>query len=158
MKKYAALLLGALVAGTLVTSAAASSATDQSDDIGINVVCKRSLEHTQRGFDQAFNDRDAHRLVGFYRDDATLINPFGRVRATKAEIEAAFAGLFASTFTSTVTPVRTIVEGCRTAVVISDFLLEDPSDNSKLHFLASLAYTMDRGRWQVLLDQSTLLP
>jgi len=157
MKKYAALLLSAAVAATLVTSATASSASDQSA-AGIDVVCKRSLENTQKGFDQAFTNRDAHALTGFYHADSTLINPFGTVRRNKAEIEAAFTALFSSTFNSTVTPVRTIVEGCRTALVISDFLLEDPSDNSKLHFLASLTYTMDRGRWQVLMDQSTLLP
>jgi len=157
MKKYAALLLGAAVAATLVTSATASSASDQAT-AGIDVICKRSLENTQKGVDQAFANRDAHTLTGFYHADAMLINPFGTVRRNKAEIEAAFTSLFSSTFNSTVTPVRTIVEGCRTALVIADFVLEDPSDNSKLHFLASLTYTMDRGRWQVLMDQSTLLP
>ena len=156
MKKYAALLLGALVAGTLVTSAAASSAADQTDDIGITVICKRSLEHTQRGFDQAFNDRDAHRLASFYRDEATLISPRGRVFATRPAIETAFTGLFSTEFTSTVIPVRTVIEGCRTAVNITDFTIVDA--NGPRHFLASLTYTMDRGRWQVLLDQSTLLP
>jgi uncharacterized protein (TIGR02246 family) len=156
MRKYAALLLGALVAGTLVTSAAASSASDQSGDSGINVICKRSLESTQRGFDQAFNDRDAHRLASFYRDEATLVSPRGRVFATRAVIETAFAGLFSTTFTSTVIPVRTVIEGCRTAVAITDFTIVD--ENGPRHFLASLTYTMDRGRWQVLLDQSTLLP
>ena len=156
MKKFAALVLGALVAGTLVTSAAASSASDQSDDFGINAICKRSLEHTQRGFDQAFNDRDAHRLASFYLDEATLVSPRGRVFATRTVIEAAFASLFSTDFTSTVIPVRTVIEGCRTAVAITDFTIVDA--NGPRHFLASLTYTMDRGRWQVLLDQSTLLP
>lgn len=155
MKKYAALLLGVAVAATLVTSTTASSATDQS---ATGVACKRSLEHTQQGVDRAFANRDAHALTAFYHSDAMLINTFGAIRKNKAEIEAAFGRLFSSTFNSTVTPVQTILEGCRTAVVISDFLLEDPSDNSKLHFLASLTYTMDRGRWQILMDQSTLLP
>ena len=155
MKKYAALLLSAAVAATLVTSATASSANSESTAA---TGCTRSLERTQQAVDQAFANRDAHALTAFYHVDATLINTFGAIRKNKAEIEAAFTGLFRSTFTSTVTPVRTTVEGCRTAVVVSDFLLEDPSDNSKLHFLASLTYTMDRGRWQILMDQSTLLP
>jgi uncharacterized protein (TIGR02246 family) len=155
MRKYAALLLGALVAGTLVTSAAASSASDQSAD-SFTVICKRSLESTQRGFDQAFNNRDAHGLASFYRDEATLISPRGRVFATRPAIETAFTGLFSTEFTSTVIPVRSVVEGCRTAVNITDFTIVDA--NGPRHFLASLTYTMDRGRWQVLLDQSTLLP
>jgi uncharacterized protein (TIGR02246 family) len=155
MRKYAALLLGALVAGTLVTSAAASSASDQSTE-SFTVICKRSLDSTQRGFDQAFNDRDAHRLASFYRDEATLISPRGRVFATRPAIETAFTGLFSTEFTSTVIPVRTVIEGCRTAVNITDFTIVDA--NGPRHFLASLTYTMDRGRWQVLLDQSTLLP
>lgn len=153
MKKLAALLLTA--AAVLVASATTSSANSESTAA---TGCKRSLDRTQQGVDQAFANRDAHALTAFYHADAMLINTFGTIRKNKAEIEAAFTGLFSSTFNSTVTPVRTILEGCRTAVVVSDFLLEDPSDNSKLHFLASLTYTMDRGRWQILLDQSTLLP
>ena len=153
MKKLAALLLTA--AAILVASATTSSANSESTAA---TGCQRSLDRTQQGVDQAFANRDAHALTAFYHADAMLINTFGTIRKNKAEIEAAFTGLFSSTFNSTVTPVRTILEGCRTAVVVSDFLLEDPSDNSKLHFLASLTYTMDRGRWQILLDQSTLLP
>lgn len=155
MRKFAAILLGALVAGTLITSATSSSASDQSAD-GFDTICKRSLERTQRGFDQAFNNRDAHGLASFYRDEATLVSPRGRVFATRPVIESAFAGLFSTEFTSTVIPVRTVIEGCRTAIAITDFTIVDA--NGPRHFLASLTYTMDRGRWQVLLDQSTLLP
>jgi ketosteroid isomerase-like protein len=158
MRKYRAGLLAAVVAGLLVASGAASSASSPAELNSADVLCKRVLDQTQRGFDKAFNDRDAHRLAGFYHKDATLINPFGSLRNTPATIEAAFTGLFSSTFLSTVTPVDQSVQGCRTAVVISDFLLTDPADNSKLHFLASLTYTFERGRWQVLLDQSTNLP
>jgi uncharacterized protein (TIGR02246 family) len=157
MKKYAALLLSAAVAATLVISATASSASDQSTS-SIETACKRSLENTQRGVDQAFTNRDAHALTAYYHPDAMLINTSGTIRPNKTEIEAAFTRLFTATFNSTITPIRTTVEGCRTAVVVSDFLLEDPSDNSQLHFLASLTYTLNRGHWQILLDQSTLLP
>ncbi|MFL6145393.1 MAG: YybH family protein [Labedaea sp.] len=158
MRKYRAGLLAVIVGGLLVGSGAASSASSPAELNRADVLCKRALEQTQRGFDKAFNDRDAHRLASFYHQDSTLINPFGSVRNTPEAIEAAFTGLFSSPFLSTVTPIDQSVQGCRTAVVISDFLLTDPADNSKLHFVASLTYTFERGRWQVLLDQSTNLP
>jgi ketosteroid isomerase-like protein len=158
MKKIRAALVGVALAGLFAVPAATASPDSGNSAQNPNALCSRLLNDSAAGLDRAFGARDLDKLISYYDKDATLINPFGAMRAGKDAIRTAFAGLFSSPFTSTVTNLRTVVKDCRTAEVVQDFLLEDPSDGSKLHFINSISWTFEQLHWKVLVDQSTNLP
>jgi uncharacterized protein (TIGR02246 family) len=158
MKKFRAALVGVALTGLFAVPAATASPDSGSSAQNATAICTRLLNDTAAGLDRAFEARDVDKLISFYDKDATLINPFGSMRAGKDAIRTAFAGLFSSPFTSTVTNLRTVVKDCKTAEVVQDFLLADPSDGSTLHFINSISWTFEQFHWKVLVDQSTHLP
>jgi ketosteroid isomerase-like protein len=158
MKKIRAALVGVALTGLFAVPAATASPDNGTSAQNANAICTRLLNDSAAGLDRAFNARDLDKLIGYYDNDATLINPFGALRAGKDAIKTAFGGLFSSPFNSTVTTLRTVVKDCKTAEVVQDFLLEDPSDGSKLHFINSISWTFEQFHWKVLVDQSTNLP
>lgn len=145
-----ALAMAALLAGP----GFAGSASASSGPNGV-VPCESEFEATVLAFDEAFFAHDLEGFASFYHDNATAINNRGQVIPTKAAIKAGFAGLFSLDFIATFTTIKQVVEGCATGVVVSDFVLEIPALNARFHFVNSLTWIRDRGRWQVLVDQNT---
>lgn len=149
--KYAIALAVATVLGALVVPAAATAH-------GKNRGCERQFDAAVIRFDEVFLARNLPATMSFYHKDTTQIGANGAVRATKAAVEANFAGLFGFEFVATFPEVKRVVNGCETAVLIVDFRLEIPSVGFRDHFLNTLTFVREHGRWQILADVSTRLP
>jgi ketosteroid isomerase-like protein len=153
-------LFSLLLAGLLATPVAANatgSGTMHDQGRGSNW-CERELDETVRDFDEAFLDRDLDRFMPYYHEDATSVATNGRVRLTKSELETSFRNLFAFADLTAEFPVlkKTIV-GCHTAVLVIDFTLTVPSLDLRQHFVNTLTWVRDDGRWQVLAGVSTTI-
>ena len=156
MRKYGVALAGLALAGLMaVPAAAASPTTGDGVDNASNRVCERQFNQTVRRFDDAFLGKRLDEFVSNYHKDATTISTSGDVTTSKEEIRQNFAGLFELDFVANFHPIRQAVEDCKTAVIVSDFVLDIPSLDVHLHFVNSLTWTREHGRWQVLIDQNT---
>jgi ketosteroid isomerase-like protein len=154
-KKLAALGLSlVLVVVAVVVNPPSASATLS----GNGNRCERQFNDTVQRFDEAFLAKELDKFVSFYGNDATIVSTAGRIFDTKEEIRANFAGLFALDFIATFSTIRQVVRGCTAGTVVSDFVLEIPSANVRVHFVNTITFTRQHGRWRVLLDQSTPLP
>jgi len=121
--------------------------------------CLRRFEATHEEFERAFRVRELDSMMATYHDDVTVVLPDGRSLMTRPEVRAHFKNLFTdTTWTASFTPVRTVVSGCRGAVVVNDVVFEMPSRGYTRRFVNTLTYVHEDGRWQVIVDQSTLAP
>jgi len=75
-------LLVAVCLALLTTSSAFASPKEKKSDSS-DAACMKAME----GFFNAWNQHDAKAMVAFWADDATLINPMGRMANGKSEIE-----------------------------------------------------------------------
>ncbi|MFL6143661.1 MAG: YybH family protein [Labedaea sp.] len=156
MRKYGVALAGLALAGLMaVPAAAASPTTNDGVDGAANRVCARQFDQTVKRFDDAFLAKRLDEFMANYHKDATTVSTSGDVTTSKAEIRDNFAGLFELDFVANFHPIRQAVEDCKTAVIVSDFVLDIPSLNFHAHFVNSLSWTREHGRWQVLIDQNT---
>ncbi|MGQ0842065.1 YybH family protein [Actinokineospora sp.] len=155
MKKISALLT--VVGITTVLSAPAQALPSDTDRNRNRTIaeCQRRFDDTVRRYDEAFLARDLDRLMSFYRDDATKIDPNGDIQLNKQEIAGLFGQLFQLNFTASFPHVKKVVD-CDTALLVTDSTLVFPDFEYQEHFFSSLTYTADdRGRWRVLVSAST---
>jgi hypothetical protein len=158
LKKIGVALVGLALALGLLTVPAAASPDTEGVAAGSGRGCERAFNETVRRFDDAFLGKRLEEFVSYYHKDSTQIAAGGRLLTRKDDIVASFRGLFATDFVATFTIVKQVVDDCRTAVVVSDFLLEFPSTGARFEFLNSLTWIREHGKWQVLMDQNTLTP
>jgi ketosteroid isomerase-like protein len=155
MRKYGIVLAGLALAGTLAGPAAASPDSTDTASGGAARGCARQFDETVTRFDDAFLGKRLDEFVSHYHRDATTISTAGDVTTTNAQIRDNFAGLFTLDFTAVFPTIKKNVEGCTTAVIVSDFTLDVPSLNFHAHFINSLTWTRVHGQWKVLNDQNT---
>lgn len=153
MRKYSFVLASVALAGLVAVPAAAS--TDGNESAETAHGCARQFDDAVRRFDDAFLGKRLDEFVAHYHKNATTISTSGRVTTTKAEIRDNFAGLFELEFSAVFPTIKKNVEGCKTAVIVSDFTLDIPEFEVHAHFINSLTWTRENGRWQVLNDQNT---
>lgn len=155
MRKLSFVLATVAVAGLVAVPAAASPDAADTAGTGTATGCARQFDDAVKRFDDAFLGKRLDEFVAHYHKNATTIGTSGRVTTTKDQIRQNFAGLFELDFTATFPTIKKNVEGCRTGVIVSDFTLDIPSLNFHAHFVNSLTWTREHGRWQVLNDQNT---
>jgi ketosteroid isomerase-like protein len=162
MKKQHRIALFSLLLFSLVAVPAAANAANNGSPPNQSTAghkCVQEFDETVRGFDEAFLDRDLDRFMPYYHEDATSVGTSGAVRYTKSELETGFRNLFAFDDLTAEFPVlkKSIVD-CRTAVLVIDFTLTVPSLDLMQHFVNTLTWVRDDGRWQVLAGVSTTIP
>jgi ketosteroid isomerase-like protein len=153
MRKYSFVLASVALAGLVAVPATASTDSNESAETASG--CARQFDDAVRSFDDAFLAKRLDAFVAYYHQHATTIGASGSVTTTKDEIRANFAGLFDYEFTATFPTISKRVEGCKTAVIVSDFNLAIPELEYTSHFINSLTWIREHGRWQVLNDQNT---
>jgi ketosteroid isomerase-like protein len=117
--------------------------------------CTRKLERSVAGFDDAYLARDLHRIVGYYHKDASSVSSSGVINFTKADIKTSFEGLFGNELTAQFPVLKQSVVNCRTAVLVRDFSMQIPDLEVDSHFINTLVWVRDHGRWQVLAEVNT---
>jgi len=159
-KTYRIALFSLLSAGLLAAPVAANAAGNGSPDQGkAGSWCEREFDETVHSFDETFLARDLERFMPYYHEDATSVGTNGTVRYTKSALETGFRNLFSYEDLTADFPVlkKTIVD-CHTAVLVIDFHLAVPSLELEQHFVNTLTWVRDDGRWQVLAGISTAIP
>lgn len=135
-------------------TATASEQVSSSGTVG-DSNCARKLERSVAGFDDAFLARDLHRIVGYYHKDASSVSSSGVINFTKADIKTSFEGQFGNEFTAQFPLLKQSIVNCRTAVLVRDFSMQIPELEVDSHFINTLVWVRDHGRWQVLADVKT---
>lgn len=153
MRKYSFVLASIALAGLVAVPAAASTDSNESAETAHG--CARQFDDAVRRFDDAFLGKRLDEFVAHYHKDATTVGQSGQVTTTKDEIRANFEGLFGFEFSAVFPTIKKNVEGCKTAVIVSDFTLDIPALEYHSHFVNSLTWTRDNGRWKVLNDQNS---
>lgn len=151
------LLLAGLLAAPVAANAAGNGSTSNQSRTGN--WCEREFDETVHDFDETFLARDLDRFMPYYHEDATSVGTNGVVKYTKSELETGFRNLFSYADLTAEFPVlkKSIVD-CRTAVLVIDFTLRVPSLELVQHFVNTLTWVRDDGRWQVLAGISTAIP
>ncbi|MPZ81038.1 MAG: DUF4440 domain-containing protein [Actinophytocola sp.] len=161
MNKYRITLFSLLLVGLLAAPIAANAAGNGSmpNQGRAGNWCAQEFDETVRSFDEAFLDRDLDRFMPYYHEDATSVGTNGAVKYTKSELEAGFRNLFSYDDLTAEFPVlKKSVVDCHTAVLVIDFTLTVPSLDLVQHFVNTLTWVRDDGRWQVLAGVSTAIP
>lgn len=117
--------------------------------------CARKFGRTVADFDDAFLARDLRRFIGFYHRDASAVTTSGVIHFTKADIRADVEELFGHEFTAQFPVLKQSIVNCRTAVLVRDFSVQDPELGESSHFVNTLTWVRDHGRWQVVADIDT---
>ncbi|WP_165546987.1 nuclear transport factor 2 family protein [Kribbella sindirgiensis] len=149
---------GTAVSVCLTTGAAASASTRDADAEERNAHCLREFDATQRADMESFRDFDAATFRRVHADDAVSIYPTGERFTGIDAIMAAAANHFTRKYAVwSWTELNRRVDGCRSAVITYDATYDIPKYEYHQRALTVVTYVYERGRWQAVMDQGTLL-
>ncbi|HET6214071.1 MAG TPA: nuclear transport factor 2 family protein [Micromonosporaceae bacterium] len=155
-RKYRVGVLALALAAVLGVPSTAIATADETDGGGaLANGCEHEVRPTVAAFDAAFFARDLDAFMDYYDEEGILISPSGPVITGKETIREARVGLFNRfDWTASFTEFAVVVEGCKTAAVVSDGHIEFASGFTS-DFVNTLTLVRKHGRWLVLVDQST---
>lgn len=117
------------------------------------------FDETIRQRDAAFCSGDLATTMSFYRADAVEIDPSGALHVGRAAIEKQLGYVFGLGLVSKLRQLtRSVDPGRGLATLVLDSVFESGDGSFRQHFLTAQTFTLESGRWLLLLSTNTMLP
>ena len=159
MRKAMFTLLGAVLVTTALVSGPASSSAGSTSGVDTSTRrCQQEFERALQAMNENFVNRNLEPFLANYGRSSTFILFDGTLYDTPQEIRTYYTGLFANPYwVATFTKVRTVVNGCDSAVAVEEGTFDIPAIGYALRYYGALSWVREHGRWRVVLDHLTTI-